>query len=111
MGFQDYLRIAMLGLALGFTQAVFAAGPETGTGGDSACSEFVSTARAVGIALKSKGDDFIKKVNPIISESEINSIVRRLKCVPRESLDREARSNVETFTTSLDRNKWAKLDD
>lgn len=105
---KSLLCLAILGL-FAATPAALAVGGADGGGGDARCSEFYHLASKLSVELAKIGQPGIDRVDPLIRADQLRTIVRQLKVLPVHNLDRQARSDSKTLTTSLDVDQYEKL--
>ncbi len=85
-------------------------GGESSGGGDARCAEFYQFASRVSIELAKLGQAKINTIDPLIKADQLREIVMKpLQVLPVHGLDRQARSNPVTDTTSLDVDQYENL--
>lgn len=84
-------------------------GAGSGGGGDVRCFEYSNLVGEVVKSLAIAGQDKVDQLNPLIRVNDLITIKSKLKCLPVEELDRQARSYPEDLHTDLLVSNWDKL--
>ncbi|MFL5812437.1 MAG: hypothetical protein ACJ763_02570 [Bdellovibrionia bacterium] len=87
------------------------AGKESSGGGNASCAEFADIAGMIVGGLKSLGQAKVSAINPKVKITDLNNVYERLRCIPVNTLDRQARSYPREGRTDLLVKEWRRLSD